>query len=528
VSSLGASPARLWRRLEGLAGRCLAWAQPGRVDALLIAVGVAIRLRQYLANFSLEVSEAELALNLVGRSFADLLRPLDLDQAAPILFLWIERLAIVTFGPGELSLRAFPTLCGVASLFLFRALARRVVSPFATHVALGFFAISPYLVSHANHVKQYSSDVTVTIVLLLLALRARSRRYDAASVAALGVVGAAALWLSHPAVFVLGAVGLLWLASPRESLVPAAVCGTLWAASFAALYALSLRHIQSNAFLASYWNNAFMPFPPHSLGDLGWFQDAFFATFRDPGGFLAPGLAGVTCLVGVVALTRRDPWPVALLIFPISLALAASALHRFPFAARVILFVVPILLIFLGAGIDHLRELTWHATPAVIVLCLGVLAFEPVTTHLLRFVRPRPECDARGAVRYLGERYRPGDGIYLYSDAHSLFRYYAPRFGLEGAPFVTGTSAESIREDIVKDLDGLMGQPREWLLFAHVHNRTGHPTEEEDFLFELSRRGRQLDAFQSVDASVYLYDLSAPLEAHPVPAPTAPREAARE
>ena len=94
---------RLRAQLAELAARCVAWARPGRVDALLIAVGLAIRLRQYFANHSLEVSEAELALNLIGRSFLEFLRPLDLDQAAPILFLWIERLAIMLFGSGELA-----------------------------------------------------------------------------------------------------------------------------------------------------------------------------------------------------------------------------------------------------------------------------------------------------------------------------------------------------------------------------------------------------------------------------------------
>ena len=488
----------------------LAGLRPGRVDALLIAAGAAIRLRQYLAGFSLEVSEAQLSLNLIARGYADLLRPLDLDQAAPIGFLWIERAMIDLFGSGELALRAFPTFCGIASLFLFRALARRVVSPFATHVGLGLFAVSPFLVSHANHVKQYSSDVATTLLLLLLAHRAMTRGYDRVSVAALGAVGALALWLSHPAVFVLGGIGLVWTANLRAALAPVAVCGTLWAASFGALYGVSLRHFAHNDFLSSYWGNAFMPLPPRSIGDLGWFQEAFFGTFRDPGGFLAPGLAGALSLIGIVALARRSRTLVVLLVSSIVLALLASGLGRFPFAGRVILFLMPMLLIFLGAGIDHVRELTWRTTPAVTVVLLGVLAFDPVVTGILRFLRPRPECDARAVVAHVGERIQPGDGVYLYSDATSLFRYYAPRFGLEGVPLVIGTSAESNHRDAVADLDGLMGRPRVWLVFAHVHNRDGHPTEEEFFLFELGRRGRQLDAFRSVDASAYLYDLAAP------------------
>ena len=56
----------------------------------IIGFGVLVRLARYLADFSLEVAESQLALNLVERSFADLLSTLDYDQAAPVGFLFAE------------------------------------------------------------------------------------------------------------------------------------------------------------------------------------------------------------------------------------------------------------------------------------------------------------------------------------------------------------------------------------------------------------------------------------------------------
>ncbi len=495
--------------------RLLSWLDPRRVDALLIAVGVAIRLRQYFANVSLEVAEAELSLNLISRTFSQLLLPLDLDQAAPVGFLWIQRFLIDSFGPAEMVLRAFPTFCGIASLFMIRALVRRFLSPFATHVVVGIFAISPYLVAHSNHVKQYSSDVAVTLLLLLLAHSAMVRRRDTASVAVLGASGALALWASHPAVFVLGGIGMIWLVEmwrerTRRTFARLMLCGAPWAISFGAFYWVSLRHVAHNAFLSSYWGNAFMPLPPLSIHDLGWFHAAFLTTFRDPGGFLAPGLAGVVCVVGIFALARRDTMLLQLLTFPVMLALLASGVGRFPFAGRVILFLMPMLLILIGAGIDQISALTRSRAPEIVILLLGVMTLDPMVTGTLGFIKPRPECDARGAVAHLAKGFTPGDTIYVYSDAHSLFRYYAPRFGLGSQPFVTGTSAESNWRDDSADLDGLMGPSRVWLVFAHVHNRDGHPTEEDFFLFDLEHRGRQLSAYRTIEASVYLYDLSGP------------------
>lgn len=491
-----------------------AWPDPRWIDALLLAVGVAIRLRHYLANVSLEVAEAELSLNLIGRTYSQLLLPLDLDQAAPVGFLWIQRLLIQLFGPGEMTLRLFPTLCGIASLFMIRDLARRFLTPAMTRVVVGLCAISPHLISHANHVKQYSSDVAITLLLLLIAHRALATGCDIRWVALLAVTGALGLWASHPAVFVLGGIGMIWMMElgrdrNKEALFRLLLCGVPWTISFASFYWISLRHIAHNSFLSNYWGSAFMPLPPLSFHDLGWFQSAFLATFRDPGGFLTPGLAGTVCIIGSLTLARRDTTRLGLLALPVALALLASGIGHFPFAGRVILFLVPILFIFIGAGLEQIRALTWPRAPEIFVVLLVVMTLDPFATETLRFVSPLPECDARGAVEHLAQEFEPGDALYLYSDAHSLFRYYAPRYGLAGQPFVTGTSAESNWRDDVHDLDGLMGRPRVWLLFAHVHNRDGYPTEEDFFLFDLERRGRQLRAFRTIQASAYLYDLSA-------------------
>lgn len=69
------------------------WAEPElpmRVLRAALAVGVTLRVLLYLSSRSLWLDEACLALNLAGRSYLDLLRPLDYDQVAPPLFLWAE------------------------------------------------------------------------------------------------------------------------------------------------------------------------------------------------------------------------------------------------------------------------------------------------------------------------------------------------------------------------------------------------------------------------------------------------------
>src|SRR5512143_3859115 len=97
------------------------------VLAMLILVGVMLRLRQYLTDRSLWVDEAMLALNIVNRSFAELFKPLDYNQGAPIGFLLVEKSLDSIIGRNELVLRLFPLLAGLCSLWLFYLLLKRTV-----------------------------------------------------------------------------------------------------------------------------------------------------------------------------------------------------------------------------------------------------------------------------------------------------------------------------------------------------------------------------------------------------------------
>src|SRR5215207_5177583 len=184
------------------------------VSVALLVVGIALRLHLYLDRRSLWLDEIWVALNVVGRSFLGLARPLDYAQSAPVGFLWVERLAVVIGGVNELALRAFPLLTGCLFLVALWMLARRLLDIRGAALALGFAALSPQLVYFSNEVKPYGSDAFVAVVLIWLALDVLDAPESTRAWRRLLIGGLVGILLSTPSVFVLAGIGVALVAHP--------------------------------------------------------------------------------------------------------------------------------------------------------------------------------------------------------------------------------------------------------------------------------------------------------------------------
>ena len=92
---------------------------------LVLALGLAVRCRQYFFNASYWYDEAYLILTIRDHSLANLLGALPYQLTAPPLFLWLTRALHEWGGDGELLMRLPAFLGGLAALLLMIPLARR-------------------------------------------------------------------------------------------------------------------------------------------------------------------------------------------------------------------------------------------------------------------------------------------------------------------------------------------------------------------------------------------------------------------
>ena len=99
---------------------------------LIFCIGLFFRLKLYFLNLSFHCDEANLALNLISRSYPELFLPLERLQVAPPFFLDLSKIfyqfAFFNFTPrvSDLMLRLIPLVSGIAAIPAFGFLLQRL------------------------------------------------------------------------------------------------------------------------------------------------------------------------------------------------------------------------------------------------------------------------------------------------------------------------------------------------------------------------------------------------------------------
>ena len=415
----------------------------------LLAVGVALRLRQYLDQRSLWLDETWVALNIQGRSFAGLARPLDFDQSAPVAFLWTERLALLIGGVNELALRAFPLIAGCVFLVVLWMLARRLLDVRGAALCLAFAALSPTLIYFSNEVKPYGPDSLATVSLIWLALDVLDAPDSARAWRRLAVGGVIAMLFSTPSVFVLAAVGVALVAQPaigrnRLGWIRLAATGALWLAIFALGYVTVYRSAATSDFMQSTLSNVFLSLPPRELarGTIDAARRMWIAAFLGDNDAMIPPkaivLASLACLVGAIALLRRRGASVALLlVLPFVITAVASLAHRWPLLARLLVFLVPPLLLLLGAGLWTVAGAAPSRMRGASLALLGALVVLPACVYDAQRVRhPFRRDDAAPIVRDFLAAHDSPTVMYVMGHAAPAWLFYSALWRQrDGEPF---------------------------------------------------------------------------------------------
>ncbi|MFD3000920.1 hypothetical protein ACFS7Z_11145 [Pontibacter toksunensis] len=520
---------------------------------ILLGVGIFFRLFHFLDNRSLWGDEIFLATSIVKVNFVELANPmLAYEQKAPLGYLWVSRLMVVLFGTSEMALRLFPLICSIASLFLFLPVARYFLKPVGVLVAMGVLATAPPLIYHAVEAKQYSTELLATVIALLLYTRFQNKM-DFLSLLLWGLGGAVLLWFSFSSIFILAGMAFgvslhYVLKKEWRHLFRSILPFSIWLVSFAVSYVLFIHEHGDSEWLLHFFRirDSFMPFPPFSIAGLQWFIKKAFSILHYPLGLswldLSPStnavvrvLARMSLLplavlaVGFVAFYRKDRKQFMVLVFPVLLVLIASGLELYPFMDRLVVFLAPVLVLFLALSCEKLSNV-FLKIPRGSLILPALLLLGPIANATHQVVDRDAFGDykksyQRETLSYIDDRYKEGDAVYIYWNDLVGYRYYKETQGfkfeaIEGKDyrFVAKDKADYYSK-LSADFRKLSGNSRVWFIYSNrawsnIGDFDGQPAwyyaednPRETLLETFSALGKEIDSYKTAEVNVHLFEI---------------------
>lgn len=497
------------RSLKALDGRIVSIV----LAAIIIAGGGVLRSIHYFHDRNLWLDEAALAFNVASRSFAGLLEPLELNQAAPLGFLYLLKATTIVFGNADLVWRLPPFLASLAALPLFFLLVRSVLGARAALFALLILAVSPTAVEYAGETKQYAFDLLASILVLMAADFYLKSGRDRARLIALAAAGSLTLFFSHAVVFVTASAGVALLA--REALrrrwtelARLAVPGAIVLCAFAVHYVLNLREVAGNPYFADFWEGSLTPASPLSGEGLEEIGEEWVEMFELPLGLHTYRLGATVFLGGLVSLALRGRafWSAAIMLPP-ALATVAAALDRYPFTDRFLLFAVPLLTFGVAAGIEGLIVIR-KGRLYIAGWILAWLILGETARHLHEerdFLSPRKERNIEPVLARMREHLEPGDAIYVTGLTHPVYRFYTEcRPGYEellNHTTVFGPHQWKYQATPAERFEKLGDAPRVWAIFQHYGEK------QKTMVNFIEQRGTLVEVYWGRQTRAYLFDL---------------------
>jgi len=487
-----------------------------KVIWLIIAAGIFMRVEFYRTNL-IDIDEYFTSYNIKNFKITEVFEPSGrnqgYNQAQPTGFLIIENLIVRLFGSSKYMLRLFPFVCGIFSLFLFYKAAKLYCEPVAVPIALMFFAISQELIRYSSIIKSYSCDVLILLILLVGIKDLQEKPINLLRIILWGSIGSAAMWLSHASILILASLGMVLVLGAIMRKEGAKLKSLLSISAILAINLIFVYHAQLKRLTSSnggfyYWQDRFLSFNIRSFADLELQANTLWNGFKFAQ--LAPyNIAILMCGAGCVYMFAKKRREFFYLISPILLAAAVSGLHKYPFYERLILFLVPILIIFMSEGIGYVIRNRIAYFPGLILLAILILRTSMEAKDFL--IDPAAQYGPLGI--YISDNWRAGDVLYTYYPANPnmkrslrpleknglvMFTYAPDTIG-----YFNGEEGHPVADD--RALDAPTLNNRIWIGFFRVNKN-----KEKEILDNFDKYAAKVDRITARDRVFYLYERKQP------------------
>ena len=485
----------------------------------VIVIGVLLVFYQFFINRSLWRDEAKLALNIINKSPAELLKPLDYLQVGPILFLQIEKYFSRLVPNSEYGLRLFPLIAYLVSLGFFYKIIRHLHKNYYTIVlALSLFVFNATLIYYSSEVKQYMADVLVlTAIYYILIRKYKNENYK---YFILGAVGSVGVFLSNVAPIVLLTAGLYLFYEnfkAKKKQLPVMVISFVWIVTFLIYFFGFIHNHPLRSGMLKFWslNNGFLPTNPFSYEFYEFLvfkvnmilkmngSTAMLPIFhRAQDSFIALDFfLLIFVLVGFFQLFKKRKINILiLLVTPIAIHLLLSGLKIYPFDTRMLLYTCPLIIIISSFGFQAIAKVAFIKFKKEKFALLAVVM--PLFMGCLLYIEsgfPIENVELKKSLSYLNENIKQEDKVFLSRAVQPAYQYYEQTsfISINASRLVFEKNVSTHSVGFLNELGNLSG--RVWFIF------------DSDFQYPISYFNtiglNPIEFYEAHGSSIYLYDL---------------------
>lgn len=173
--------------------------------AVILLVGIILRLKAYFTGYTLWLDECSLALSIIKRGVLGFFSPLEHIQSAPPLFMMPTKFITNIFGTNKFSLRLIPNVSAILALPAFYLFAKKFLEKkYSVVIALVLFSLNYQIVYYSVEFKQYSSDILICLIAFLFFERFNIKTNSLKRIFLAGLCGFLGFLFCIPSIFITG------------------------------------------------------------------------------------------------------------------------------------------------------------------------------------------------------------------------------------------------------------------------------------------------------------------------------------
>ena len=435
-------------------------------------IGIILRTVVFLYHSEFEDDECRLLLAISGKSFWQMFLSLGLAQSAPPFFLVLVKCWSKLCNQAEYFMHSLPFIFSLCSMFAFFKLSEKLFKhKYSIILANILFGLNYSLIFFSSILKQYSLDVFVSIILVYFLSEININKLSKKGLYIFSLLLLILPFISLPSLIFIGSFFILRIIYEYKNkgfikkfivlILPFLIIMTLYY-----FFNLAPSKADLDKIFPNYWRNGFLTI--ESFKYLRLFA-IYLKTHFYPNSYILFEL--ILWVLGIFYCIKDKSSISKYILCVFAVANLAALMQLYPFAGRVALYFVPILIIFCVKPLDSINIKNLRA--AILLTFCYVIGF---CGYNINYVKDNIVglkhniCYPKSVLQKLIVHYNSDNDVILYNQASiSNFIYYSQKlnfYPVKDIPLFNKT-----KDDITKFIDNLDSNYNYWLYCSKDYSR---------------------------------------------------------